>query len=164
MFSLNLSDSFGIGRSPEAGTIREAHATAIEGFQRNRALSQQLSALSPAAQVAVSTKWSEVCEEMFEFLADHFLTDLFNLVSAGTLSPPALTFAAEIVGRTSDGQAVRAILLPLLEHESALVREGAIYGLRDHADDAVVRRIELLASSDPSPAIRQAARDTLEEL
>jgi len=75
-----------------------------------------------------------------------------------------LTFAAEIAGRIPDDGAVRAVLTPLLEHASALVREGAIYGLRGHFDDAATKKLRELAQADPSPAIRQSASDTLGEL
>ena len=54
--------------------------------------------------------------------------------------------------------------MPLLEHTNPLVREGAIYGLRDHSDNKVVERLKKMVREDPSPAIRQSASDTLGEL
>jgi HEAT repeat protein len=160
-----LSDHFGAGRSDDAERIREAQGKAFLAVQRSRALPPHLTLLSPEARVAVDTRWSsDVCEAMFEFLASHYPADLLKLVSANVLSPPALTFAAEIAGRTTVGQTVRAALLPLLDHESPLVREGAIYGLREHADTGVIMRLRTLAESDSSPAIRQAASDTLDQL
>jgi HEAT repeat protein len=159
------SDHFGAGSSDDAQQIRKAQGDAFLDLQRGRALPNHLTLLSPEARVAVDTRWSsDVCEAMFEFLAVHYPGELIKLVSGNVLSPPAMTFAAEIVGRTPSSPAVRAALLPLLDHESPLVREGAIYGLREHADAAVTRKLMALAGSDPSPAIRHAASDTLDQL
>jgi hypothetical protein len=52
----------------------------------------------------------------------------------------------------------------LLDHENAIVREGAIYGLRGHLDQEAAARVRALAEADVSPAIRQVAADTLDEL
>ncbi len=159
-----LSDSFGAGRSDDAKTIREAQGNSFLDLQRGRALPPYLTLLSPEARVAVDARWSDLSEAMFEFLAANYPSELLKLVSSDLLSPPARTFAAEIAGSTSLGPAVRTALLPLLDHASPLVREGAIYGLRKHADEAVIKKLKGLAASDPSPAIRQAAHDTLDDL
>jgi len=159
-----LSDHFGAGRSDEAKAIREAQGNAFLELQRGRALPPYLALLSPEARVAVDARWSEVSEAMFEFLAVNYPNDLLKLVSGNVLSPPAMTFAAEIAGGTLLGPEVRMALLPLLDHVSPLVREGAIYGLRQHADKTVLEKLRSLAVNDSSPAIRQAARDTLDDL
>lgn len=159
-----LNDYFGEGASDEAAEIRRAQGKAFLEFQHGRALPPHLTALSPEARVIVDARWSDVCEAMFEFLVEHYPCEILKLVSSTVLSPAALTFAAEAAGRTSNSQAVRTTLMPLLDHESPLVREGAIYGLRDHADDIVVKKLNGLAQSDPSAAIRQAASDTLADL
>lgn len=161
---LHLGGSFEIGASPDARVISETNERALIDFRRHRALPPALSALSTAAQVAVSTHWTEPCEAMFEFLSDHFEADLLALVSSRKLSAPDMTFAAEMAGRAGDSRAVREVLLPLLDHESSLVREGAIYGLREHADGNVVTRLSALSQDDASPAIRRAASDTLADL
>jgi HEAT repeat protein len=159
-----LSDCFGKGASDEAAEIRRAQGKAFLDVQRGRALPPHLMALSPEARVMVDAQWSDVCESMFEFLAEHYPGEILKLVSSTVLSPATLTFAAEVAGRTSNSQALRATLMPLLDHESPLVREGAIYGLRDHADDIVVKKLKVLAQSDPSAAIRQAASEALVDL
>ncbi len=159
-----LSDHFGQGNSDEAKTIRQAQGNAFLEVQRGRALPPYLMLLSPQALVAVDARWSDVCEAMFEFLATNYPNDLLKLVAADVLAPPALTFAAEIAGRTSMAAAVRSALLALLDHESPLVREGAIYGLRENADASVRNKLAALAKGDPSPAIRQVASDTLNDL
>jgi HEAT repeat protein len=159
-----LSDHFGAGSSDDAKKIREAQGNAFLDLQRGRALPPYMALLSPEARVAVDARWSEVSEAMFEFLAANYPSDLLKLISGNVLSPPAMTFAAEIAGRISLGQTVRTALLPLLDHSSPLVREGAIYGLRQHADATVVAKLRTIAMNDPSPAIRKAASDTLDDL
>ena len=84
-----------------------------------------------------------------------------DLVKA--LRPSRLTFAAEAVGLQADSVLVRATLLPLLNHVSAVVREGALYGIANHLDDAVLVVVRKLADDDPSPGVRQAAMDLLYE-
>jgi hypothetical protein len=159
------NDTFGVGASEEARKIREVQREAFLAAQRGRALPPHLAVLSPEARVAVDARWSvDICEAMFEYLAHEFPEELLDLVRSSVLPPPALTFAAEIAGKTLDGRAVRAALVPLLHHENALVREGAIYGLRAHTDDKVVEKLRRLASDDVSPGVRQAANDTLDEL
>jgi hypothetical protein len=160
-----LSDTFGVGKSDEARRIRELQREAFLDSRRGRALPPHLTALSPEARVEVDARWGgDICEAMFEYLALKFPKDILKLVRSTLLPPPALTFAAEIAGRTLDGESVRAALIPLLHNENALVREGAIYGLREHADAAVIEKLKGLAAYDPSPGVRQAASDTLDSL
>ena len=72
-----------------------------------------------------------------------------------------LTFAAEAAGMLSDSEAVRSALMPLLGHSISLVREGAIYGLARHLNDSVMVALRELAQSDPSPGVREAAKEVL---
>jgi HEAT repeat protein len=153
-----------IGESEEAQKIQKCQQEAFENYRSIRALEPHLAVLSPKAFLAVHAQWPNVCEEMFEVLAERFPEDLLSLISNDTLASSALTFAAEAAGRIPDGAAVRATLMPLLGHASAIVREGAIYGLRGHFNEAVSVKLSELAQRDPSPAIRQAASDTLDEL
>ena len=51
------------------------------------------------------------------------------------LRPSDLTFVAEALGRLQDSDNARSVLIRLLGHEAALVREGAIYGLSHHLND-----------------------------
>lgn len=88
--------------------------------------------------------------------------ELLALISSGHLHPIELTFAAEIASRLDDSVGVRAALMPLLNHESAVVREGAILGLASHVDDAVRTKLRGLVASDPSAAVRSMAADVLE--
>lgn len=71
--------------------------------------------------------------------------------------PSELTYAAERVGDWADSALVRATLLPLLDHTSAVVREGAIIGLSNHVDRIVRSRLLRLAVDDPNSAVRESA-------
>jgi len=78
--------------------------------------------------------------------------------------PGHLTYAAEILGELSpDKDLARRELLPLASHKSALVREGAVYGLSNFLGDNEVREcLSRLSRSDPSPSVREAAEDALD--
>lgn len=157
------NDSFGEGKSDDAEEIRQAQKVALWHVRSVRALPPYLTVLSPKALVDVDARWSNTCEAMFEFLAAYYPNDLLRMISSDVLSTAGMTFAAEMAGQISSSEAVRSALVPLLGHGSPLVREGAIYGLRDHIDSHVAERLSALARNDPSPAIRQAASDILEE-
>jgi HEAT repeat protein len=82
------------------------------------------------------------------------------------LEPPLLTYAAEYLGEIeNEGLAERVVetLLRLTENSSALVREGAIYGLEDYLDRPnVAERLTTIATTDPSAGVRAAAQEALE--
>lgn len=117
--------------------------------------------LSPMAAIAVTSQWSVFCEAAFDFLADCFPCDLLRLMSSGKLGPVDLTFAAESIGRVPASDLVRRTLLPLLSHSDAIVREGAIYGLRAHENGEVRSRLTHMATADSSWEVRQVAADAL---
>ncbi len=119
--------------------------------------------LSDDATRAVITRWNRPCEGAFELLALRFPHDLVKLIGRGQLEPADLTFAAEALGRSNMGWLVRSTLKPLLHHASAVVREGAIYGLQRHIDANARATLETLAKSDPSAGVRSAAEDALAE-
>ena len=79
---------------------------------------------------------------------------------------PVLALLAEdIGGEYEDSPAVRAMLLPLLGHPSALVREGALLGLGAqngrHMDEGARAAIGRVAAADASPSVRTTAVDVL---
>ncbi len=78
------------------------------------------------------------------------------------LEPKHLTFAAEILGRKSSPLLAIPALLPLLDHDSDIVREGAVLGLSHHMTTDVVSRLQRTAERDASEAVRTVARDILE--
>jgi hypothetical protein len=109
----------------------------------------------------VRAKWGELCEEMFEYLADEHPSQLVRLLLSKRMPVSDLTFAAEIAGRIDDSNMVRPVLLGLLAHPDSVVREGAIYGLARHVDAAVASKLRRLADMDLSAAVRSAASDLL---
>jgi hypothetical protein len=87
---------------------------------------------------------------------------LASLIDGGTLRPATLTFAAEYLGHATDTALVTRTLLPLLDHELAYVREGAMLGLGRHQSPAVVERLRLMVERDPVLALREMARDMMD--
>lgn len=102
------------------------------------------------------------CEEMFERLVEEDPRELVRMIESGDLRPSDLTHAAEIAGRIPDSDLVRPALVRLLNHASPLVREGAIYGLVPHWSAEVATQLQLMSGDDPSPGVREAASEVLE--
>lgn len=73
-----------------------------------------------------------------------------------------IVVALEILGECNDSDLVRATLLPFLNHENEEIREGAIYGLWEHLDDAVRCELLRLARFDPSNDVRGTANAALD--
>lgn len=119
--------------------------------------------LSLQARAAVS-EYASPCEAAFERLAQSHPADLLRLCSSGILRPGCLTYAAEHVGTIRDSAAVRSVLVPLLNSSSPMVREGALYGLRQHADAGTRAMIQELAAMDASEDVRVAAAGVLEDI
>lgn len=104
-----------------------------------------------------------VTEAKLEELSISDPDGLLGLIKAGTLRPTLLTFAAEHAGRIPDSLKVVAVLLPLLDHPKAYVREGVLYGLRRHRTPDVCSRLERLLSDEPVEEIREIASEILAE-
>lgn len=98
------------------------------------------------------------CEAYYEKLCNTDPDELANLVSSNKLRPSQLTFAAEWLGRSTSPRA-HSILesLALDEAQSALVREGAYYGLL-HLNVNVDKIVRSFALSN-SPGLRSLSRD-----
>lgn len=109
-------------------------------------------------------KWDGLvpCENEFDRLSTADPALLVDWVERGGLGAPSLTFAAEALGRSPAEVAVPC-LLKLLEHESPLVREGAIYGAAAFTEGRpeVLAKLRELAERDASPTIRETAREAL---
>lgn len=143
----------------------EATVSWCIGYEPSWHLSSQGSTEVVRTSDDVSTSTSNprvLTESDFRLLATRSPLRLLWLIRYGNLRPSQLTFAAEIAGSISDTTVVVPALLELLKHPSALVREGAIYGLSQHLSDEVRRRLARVAQTDPSPAVRSAAHDAIE--
>lgn len=106
--------------------------------------------------------WDKPCCAMFEYLADNDPAELLRLIDSSSLQPEDLTFAAEVAGRLP-GELVVKSLLALLRHDSAVVREGAIYGLSNHRSTSVDTELQNIIIRDSSYAVREAAGATLKK-
>jgi hypothetical protein len=106
------------------------------------------------------------CRDAFEHLAEADPARLAARILRGDLGRAHLGYAAEALGRGTEGEtshAVIEVLRGLLAHESPLVREGAIYGLAHHRTARVDSELRRVAAHDVSPGVREAAADVLEE-
>jgi len=118
-----------------------------------------LEALATLDGRAIASSWSAPCEALFEALVEFDSEELGRVIDSRRLKTADLTFAAEILGRSSDSNLVRETVLPLLLHPDAVVREGAIYGLRSHLDPLGRQALAELGARDTSVAVRRAAQD-----
>jgi hypothetical protein len=98
------------------------------------------------------------CEDAFRWLAEHDGPALLAWISDGSLAPPQLTFAAEHAGCVPGADAV---LLPLLDHPKAYVREGAVYGLA-RVMERILERLDAISRDDPLEDIRTVASEAVE--
>ncbi|MDX2053610.1 MAG: hypothetical protein SFV15_14515 [Polyangiaceae bacterium] len=102
------------------------------------------------------------CEEQFVALAASSPRSLASLLTTeGLLNDTELSLAAEAIGRVEDVALVRQTLVPLLKHKSALVREGALYGLAELGFEDVRVVIETIAKGDAHAGVRRAAAAVL---
>ncbi|MFH0900092.1 MAG: HEAT repeat domain-containing protein [Pseudomonadota bacterium] len=106
--------------------------------------------------------WPEPCEEMFEYLADHSPSELLALLVDESLSPPRLTFAAEIAGRIRGREKqLLEVFEGLLKHEKAYVREGVVYGLAQMSSSGARQLLGKVARNDVDADVRSAATEVL---
>jgi HEAT repeat protein len=106
------------------------------------------------------TSFSEV---YFERIAVEDPARLIELLSSGEIDATLLTFAAEIAGRRMSSEQVVPSLLKLLHHERAVVREGAIYGLREHLSEEVSIAIQAMVETDPSQGFEKRRKGSLSQ-
>ena len=105
------------------------------------------------------------CQALFEELASRSPDELVDIVRESRAPSSRLTYAAEILGRdVPTEQSVATLAKILRDHPSPLVREGAILGLSHHLDREAVRdALRRAASQDPSPGVKRAASEALED-
>lgn len=89
---------------------------------------------------------------------------LIELITSGKLQTVDLTYAAETLGSArKDDASIRVVLVSLLFHKDAPIRESAIYGLSNHVSAGVKEILKVIAATDTSNAVRNAAKDLLED-
>lgn len=125
----------------------------------------ETAAPTSASHAVLLARWrGRYCEAFFEELAQEDHPELGRIISDGLLTPGGLSLAAEAMGRGRDRGRTERVLLPLLRHRSPMVREGAIQGLSaGPISDEALEQLRVTASNDPSPAVREAAAEALEQ-
>jgi len=122
------------------------------------ALVEHISNWRQVVPAVFAREFSAICEELFVALAARSAVALVRLLTTeGLLDDVELSLAAEALGRAEDKKLVRRTLVPFLTHSSALVREGAIYGLAELGSSEVGLAIALVAKKDTHPGVRRAA-------
>lgn len=87
--------------------------------------------------------------------------ELVALLSTDELSLMKLSYAAEIAGNNLPYEMVVEPLLKLLDHQSSIVREGAVYGLQCHKGDVIDDRLRSVADNDKDLIVRVYAKNVL---
>ena len=95
-------------------------------------------------------------------LAASGIRTLVAHVNSGAMRPAQLALAAELIGDMGDRVTAERTLLALLRHDSPLVREGAVYGLAKLDSPSSLEALRLVAYSDRSPGVREAATEALD--
>ncbi len=123
----------------------------------------RVSVPSPSWEPFLLGKWAGYCEGFFQDLGRISPKELATMIAKGSLSTANLSFAAESMGLATDHGFVIGTLVPLLVHDSAVVREGAIYGLAKHLTGDLEQRLRNMAQADASWGVRQAAQEALQQ-
>lgn len=108
----------------------------------------------------------EPCRDVFDVLAAEDPPLLAAWIMLGRLERAHLAYAIEALGRELENEpspVLTHLFGGLLAHESPLVREGTIYGMAYHRGPVVDRILRRLATDDPSPGVREAASEVLED-
>lgn len=87
-----------------------------------------------------------------------------TVMSWDWMHPALIAMGAEAAAYAEHWRSAR--LDDLLQHESALVREGALLGAASHVGDwnknfLIILPIQRMAESDPNPEVREVARELL---
>lgn len=115
-------------------------------------------------EVLQNRGYENPCVAAFEYLVQWHPYDFLAWLANNELPNSSLTYAAEYAKYVKDSEAVRKALVPLLNHPSPLVREGAIVGLEPHLDKELKYRLEEMSENDPSEGVRMAAEDVLKDI
>jgi HEAT repeat protein len=86
---------------------------------------------------------------------------LLAMLSDEAMTDADRSFAAEAAGYVQDRAKAQPVLLGLLLHGSALIREGAVYGLANDRDEPVLAALAHVGQHDRSAGVRDAAIEAL---
>ena len=89
-----------------------------------------------------------------------------KLLNSNKMTDIELSEAAEIGGFALSPKIIFDTLFKLLDHKSALVREGALYGLEDseHITEPLLIKLKDMMLNDPSEGVRQVATNFYEDI
>jgi hypothetical protein len=96
--------------------------------------------------------------------------ELSRLLISPNADIKLLTSGAEILGsEVTDERIVAPVLLQLLKHVHASVREGAVIGassfyLEKMPPQDILDRLMVIASSDPSPPVKDSAKILVKDI
>ena len=114
--------------------------------------------------LAVLERWHNPCEAAFEYIAQNNILQLAEIITNSNLDNCDLTFAVETFGhKTEDGQLARDTLFHLLFSDSALIREGVIYGLEHHIDRKISSAFKYMLQNDPNKSIKLILKEILND-
>jgi hypothetical protein len=102
-----------------------------------------------------------LCEATFERWAESNHERLVYTLGRCDIPAGLLTYAAEHAGGMPTEKA-EGPLLALLQHPSALVREGALLGIAEHMTPRVRFAVTSVALNDGNKAVRSLATSLLE--
>jgi len=109
----------------------------------------------------LTNDFKEPCEKMFEILEKNSQQDLLALVREGSLKNSELTFAVECLGKAKLDAGLPVLGFMVLNHESIIVREGALYGLKHYQTQTARTFMELCAIWETDHLIKTTAIELL---
>ena len=106
--------------------------------------------------IVTKQEWTESQIERME------CDELLEHIEKNDFPDTLMTFALEYAGNSIDGDRVRKALMPMLRHDNAFMREGALLGLSPHLTQDVMLAMCRLALWDTVPELRLMASDIVE--
>lgn len=114
-------------------------------------------------------------EKYFEELVISNPNELLELIKSNKLENSLLTFAVEIAGKYIHTNECFNILISLLNHESAIVKEGIIYGLLEFYEidcktnffenkNKIIYALEKILNNEKSVILVSLIKDTIKNL
>ena len=108
-------------------------------------------------------------DNQLKALASNNPKELIRILNSPQADVSTLTFGAEILGgEIKDEELVLPVFRKLIKHVNAIVREGSLIGIEAFYSSAkppqdILDRLKAMANSDPSPAIKDLAKDLVKE-
>lgn len=108
-------------------------------------------------------------DSQLKILAQTNPKELVRILNSSNVDTGTLTFGVEILGgEITDESLTLPIFRKLMRHINAIVREGALIGLEafysaSKPPQDVIERLQTMANNDPSPTIKDMAKDLLKE-